>query len=132
MPRDDQDKNLWEESDTTSDALKDALGEIFKDPADNDPDEPRVNPVMRWANFLVIILALGLVVGGMAAWWTYSSAAHGPGSRLTHQLSDKTLSDQQWHETVQDIRRNFLVGFCLGGAIGVSYAIKCLVRGVDP
>lgn len=130
MAFDNEDKreNASEPSDTVQDAIVDALGEALKDP--DDDEGPRDSIIGRWAKFVVIMVALGLVVGGLAAAWTYNFPSS---SNFRHRRPDMTpMTDQQWNDLKHDVRRNAIVGFVLGAAIGGSYVIKCLVRGVDP
>ncbi len=124
----DKSEDVSEASETVEGAILDAVSEATKDP--DDDDGPRQNAIMRWLNFLVIMIFLGAIVAGLTAWWTYDFSN---GARVRHGVrDDKPITDQQWGDLKHRTERNAIVGFVLGAAIGGVYMVKCLIRGVDP
>ena len=110
------------------DALEDVA---LKDP--DDDDGPRDSFMGRWSKFLVIMVFLGAITAGLAAFWTLGySGVFGTGRR--HEM--EMLTQKQWEvrEKVlkHDLERNSIFGFAVGASIGGIYVLKCLIRGVDP
>jgi hypothetical protein len=96
----------------------------------NDDGTPRDSAFKRWTSFMVIMTIVGIAVAGVVAWLTYSTSADG---RDRYGRRDATpISDQQWEEVMHQVRRNALIGFGFGAALGSIYVVKCLVRDEDP
>jgi hypothetical protein len=125
-------EDLSRPSRTLQGAVVSSLGEALKG---SDDEGPRQHPVMRWLNFVVIMIVLGGIIAGLMAWWTYSSETNtGMSSRsVRYNGQDATpITDERWNEIKGDCRRSAFLGFGIGAALGACYMVRCLVRGVDP
>ncbi len=96
----------------------------------NPDGSPRDSAFKRWTGFLAIMIIGGIVVGGAMAIFAYAVADDGT---VHNGRRDATpVSDQQWVDLMQRVRRNGLIGFGIGAALASGYVVKCLLRDEDP
>lgn len=100
--------------------------ELVRRPDADDPEGPRDSIGMRWMKFATIIIFLAAVFGfGFLCvdyLIQYRMAKHDIGQSA--QATEQTVK--------QGMRNVFLMGAGVGGALGLTYVVRCIVRKVDP
>lgn len=99
---------------------------------DNKDSGPRDPIWLRWAKFLSIIVVTGLVVGALFVFSIYIGALVDAFPSGRHYHHSVIASEALRRDNAYAIRVRFIVGACIGGALGLIYMIRCLIKRVDP
>ena len=107
--------------------------------SDEEADSPRDSVFMRWLKFAAIIVVLALLTGGFFGISIYVGAVRSSARFDLDHSARYHISGNAQHnlavaesDTGQAFKQRFYVGSFIGGAVGVFYVIRCLVRREDP
>jgi hypothetical protein len=111
------------------DPLTDALRKYLR----GKPADPGLPRGVRWAKFLSIIVVAGVLLGTLFAFSIYVAA-------VVDVVSAFTSRHHSLHGVATEVSRDnphafllrFIVGACIGSALGLIYVIRCLIKRVDP
>ena len=106
------------------DPLTDALLGLFRGKP-TDSSLPRDSACVRWAKFLLVVVVVAVVIGGLFAISIYVVA-------LLDLVTPRGLHPTEQRDTMPAFWHRFIFGACVGGSLGVAYVIRCLIKKTDP
>ena len=99
--------------------------------SDAEDSVPRDPIWLRCAKFLSIIVVAGVLLGALFAFSIYVDAIVGVFTSRTNNSLNRSATEVS-HDNPHVFFLRFIVGACIGGAMGLIYVIRCLIKRVDP
>lgn len=106
-----------------SDFATDALSFSSK----SSPGDKRDVFWLRWLKYLSLIVLPALVFGLAFLFEDYFLESNGH----TYRQRERAAAAVQ-RDSVSSMKLRFVIGAALGGSLGLTYVIRCVVRKIDP
>jgi hypothetical protein len=103
-------------------------------------DSLRDSVILRWAKFVSIVVVSALLMGGLfvisihvvALYSATKFAMQEPYRNSTPIGASRHDIEVSRSDTPKAMQQRFYIGSVVGGAVGIFYVIRCLVRREDP